>query len=616
VIESVENNMNKLSKLLMVTVLSVFVVACSGGGSSDSKNNNPEVTNNGGNAGPNPGPGPGPGSDPGSDPDPNHGVISGGEGYVSEDNVKSATGILTDSTNPNRIFEEVNEWGKYGRLQVLSDGSWTYTLDSNLSDPLGANELATDEFSIAVGAGDNFTVIVIEVTGADDAYTFEPDSPLATLIVGSRESANGILSLHDVDGNTPSFSEKNIESTYGNFNINSSGDWEYILNDKADSIKSGGSVKDTINFQLTDGAQQSVTFSIVTKDPNGSGSFELSLDQKRAMLDRHNHFRQRCASGQSGEGEGPKTAGNMQTLFWDDALAKMAKERASACFYGHLGDSAGIRDSFDKVKSEVSFVLPEGYVEIGENVAIYFINPPASQYDGEQWAGAVQAWYDESYAYNWETGQCHDDTCGHWAQVCYGETRYVGCAVQECDRINGVDNPAYNDGAHVAVCNYFPAVDKSVLPFVDNFGFENCRTCLNYDMPFCADNMCTGGISKNWNASGKTDKDIDQCTDGLGRDIVPCKFGDHPPPAKVSGFKYRIDGMQVFLSWNHTIENDGVLHYELSRDEELLVNTREPSYKDSGLELGKNYRYKVIAVDHSGRKSQEPAFLDVTISNN
>ncbi|WP_444901813.1 VCBS domain-containing protein [Microbulbifer sp. SSSA007] len=617
--------MNSIIKQLSAISFSMFLVACGsgGGGSGDENNKNttPNLTGGGNDTVPVPDSNGNPGENSGSDPDPDpgfppSGVVSGGEGSVIEDDVTSTSGRLTDSTNEQQIFEELNQWGKYGLLEVSSDGLWKYILNSDLANPLSVGEQVVDEFTIGVGSDEDYTMVAIKITGTDDEYTFNPGVPLASLIVGTVEEVRGTLVIDDVDGNTPEFVASNIVSEYGSFRISSNGDWEFSLIDKAKQLKEGDLVEDVITLRFTDGVEHSVTFSISTVDPGANGSFELSVEQKRIMLDTHNEFRQRCAMGEAGEGAGPETAANMQTLSWDNALAKMAKKRASACYFGHLNDAEGIRQAFNEVKDEVSFVLPAGAVEIGENVAINIFNPPASQYDAETWAASVESWYDESYSFDWDAKFCHADTCGHWAQVCHGETRYVGCAVAECDNIIGSSNPAYNDGAHVVVCTYFPSLDKGrESPFVDGFGYDNCRVCKGYDMPFCVDNMCTGGKAKDWNASLKRNKNVDQCTDGLGRDITPCTLGNHPPPPQVVRFDYVFSDQKINLSWGEALKNGGVHHYKLFRDEELLSKTRRLAYSDSDVRLGNSYRYKIIAVDHSGQHSL-PVYLDTVAADN
>ncbi|WP_444924394.1 hypothetical protein ACJJH9_04000 [Microbulbifer sp. DLAB2-AF] len=83
-------------------------------------------------------------------------------------------------------------------------------------------------------------------------------------------------------------------------------------------------------------------------------------------------------------------------------------------------------------------------------------------------------------------------------------------------------------------------------------------------------------------------------------------------PPQVTGFKYKYSEGKVILTWNEAIKNGGTHHYKIFRDEEFVGKTRHLTYSDSDLGQEKNYRYKIIAVDHADQRSQ-PAFLDIII---
>ncbi|MCO1336657.1 VCBS domain-containing protein [Microbulbifer sp. OS29] len=95
-------------------------------------------------------------------------------------------------------------------------------------------------------------------------YTFNPSTPLSTLIVGTREFTSGTLTLENTDNSSPQFQASNVEGNYGNLTLFANGGWEYQLNANTQDLNSGQSVEDLIAFQLTDGSTLSVTFSIQT----------------------------------------------------------------------------------------------------------------------------------------------------------------------------------------------------------------------------------------------------------------------------------------------------------------------------------------------------------------
>ncbi|AWF82871.1 hypothetical protein BTJ40_19745 [Microbulbifer sp. A4B17] len=268
-------------KLLTAISLSVFLTACGGGGGSDDNDNEDTTVSSDSNSGSDSGDddgssgsdddNSGSGSDNNNDSDSDgSSTISGNSGNVSEDDKTSVSGQLVDSSNSNQTFESGSFQGTYGELEISVNGSWAYNLDSELADPIAGSELATDTFTIGVGSSNSEATISITITGYDDAYTFSPSSPLATLVVESKEFASGTLLLEDVDGNTPEFIEESINGTYGNLKLYSNGDWEYSLNDSADNLNSGETTEETISFQLSDGSTQSITFAVVTIDAEES----------------------------------------------------------------------------------------------------------------------------------------------------------------------------------------------------------------------------------------------------------------------------------------------------------------------------------------------------------
>lgn len=237
--------MNEPLKLLTAISLSVFLTACGG---SDNDSNNDGT---------------------GNDKD-TPAVITGGEGVVTEDSKTSTSGQLKDSTKADQTFEESELQGEYGNLEVSSNGSWNYSLNGELADPLSANEIATDKFTVGIGSDKETTTITISISGTDDPYTFDPGSPLAKLVVDSREHAQGTMVIEDIDGDTPEFVEGTFSGGYGEFKVFNNGDWEYTLNNNTDNLKDGETVEDTVTFQLTDGIEQSVTFSVATVNPSES----------------------------------------------------------------------------------------------------------------------------------------------------------------------------------------------------------------------------------------------------------------------------------------------------------------------------------------------------------
>ena len=76
------------------------------------------------------------------------------------------------------------------------------------------------------------------------------------------------------------------------------------------------------------------------------------------------------------------------------------------------------------------------------------------------------------------------------------------------------------------VCNYYPGIDQGGYPYEDGLTSNLCTRCQQWDVKVCEENVCKGGKSRDWLASGMVNDTIDQCSDGLGRIMDPCTTVD------------------------------------------------------------------------------------------
>ncbi|WP_299586037.1 VCBS domain-containing protein [uncultured Microbulbifer sp.] len=120
------------------------------------------------------------------------------------------------------------------------------------------NKQNNNDSSTDTGSGDSSTD-----TDTGD-YSFNPATPLATLVVGNNEYAQGTLQLENTDSKSPSFQAGTFTGEYGDFKLYESGNWEYRLNSNTNTLNNGASVQDTLTFLLSNGDRLSVNFSIQT----------------------------------------------------------------------------------------------------------------------------------------------------------------------------------------------------------------------------------------------------------------------------------------------------------------------------------------------------------------
>ncbi|USD21266.1 hypothetical protein MJO52_19730 [Microbulbifer variabilis] len=90
----------------------------------------------------------------------------------------------------------------------------------------------------------------------------------------------------------------------------------------------------------------------------------------------------------------------------------------------------------------------------------------------------------------------------------------------EGDNIIVSSDSAYNDGAHVVVCNYFPLLDKNIVShslMAGDMKIVNPATIMLFALALT---ICIQGRVRDCNISEKN-KFVDQCGDGLDGGIVP-----------------------------------------------------------------------------------------------
>ena len=139
---------------------------------------------------------------------------------------------------------------------------------------------------------------------------------------------------------------------------------------------------------------------------------EMTEAMKQEILDKHNELRAKVANGQEA---GQPSATNMKKLIWDDELASNAQLWADQCPDGHDSNRQTIKYS--------------GY--IGQNMADSW-----SSRNNMYWGlgKKVQNWYDE--VKDWSAANVGafsqagaTGITGHYTQVVWAETQYVGCGV-------------------------------------------------------------------------------------------------------------------------------------------------------------------------------------------
>ncbi|XP_062570895.1 GLIPR1-like protein 1 [Saccostrea cucullata] len=177
------------------------------------------------------------------------------------------------------------------------------------------------------------------------------------------------------------------------------------------------------------------------------GVLAAALTQfEQDFLDAHNNKRRIVVP----------TASNMRELKWSAELASVALNYSRKCVYKHNPNKYEEAPSFRRVGENLRYDTNE--------------NTPFE---------VVTSWDDEKHDYDYYANTCvPNKKCGHYTQVAWAETEYVGCAVTLCTPL--VDK---SDSAYFYVCNYGERGNMNCdRPYIEGSTCSQCPsgyTCTN-----------------------------------------------------------------------------------------------------------------------------------------
>ncbi|XP_078334902.1 uncharacterized protein LOC144625948 isoform X1 [Crassostrea virginica] len=240
-------------------------------------------------------------------------------------------------------------------------------------------------------------------------------------------------------------------------------------------------------------AQVLRSLDVEISNPNGrvrvarsSRQRRQSTSAEREYLDAHNQARSIVSP----------TAANMKKMKWSDELAQVAQNYANKCIWGH--NSARTTDT-KALTSQFSYVGENLYVTSRSSVV------PSS---------AVESWDAEKSDYTYSSQTC-TGVCGHYTQVAWADSEYVGCASTTCSSFSGLSS-SFNGGT-IVVCNYGNGGNYAGRkPYTSG---PSCSACpAGYS---CSDNLCDDGsgssgtdTSSNTGSSDSSDSNTDTSNTG------------------------------------------------------------------------------------------------------
>ncbi|HIF9106046.1 TPA: Ig-like domain-containing protein, partial [Photobacterium damselae] len=183
-----------------------------------------------------------------------------GEDVSAETQEETAvTGQLTatDVDGDNLTFKPGTD-PTNGSVTVNSDGSWEYVPNTDFN--------GEDSFTVVVDDGNGGTdtiMVTVNVTPVNDEAVIGGDDHQSLIETNEVLTTGGTLTATDVDNPDNSFKpQEGVSGQYGQFTINSQGEWTFVSNGALDELAEGEVVTDHFVVESIDGTQHTITVEI------------------------------------------------------------------------------------------------------------------------------------------------------------------------------------------------------------------------------------------------------------------------------------------------------------------------------------------------------------------
>ncbi|HIF9403051.1 TPA: Ig-like domain-containing protein [Photobacterium damselae] len=183
-----------------------------------------------------------------------------GEDVSAETQEETAvTGQLTatDVDGDNLTFKPGTD-PTNGSVTVNSDGSWEYVPNTDFN--------GEDSFTVVVDDGNGGTdtiTVTVNVTPVNDEAVIGGDDHQSLIETNEVLTTGGTLTATDVDNPDNSFKpQEGVSGQYGQFTINSQGEWTFVSNGALDELAEGEVVTDHFVVESIDGTQHTITVEI------------------------------------------------------------------------------------------------------------------------------------------------------------------------------------------------------------------------------------------------------------------------------------------------------------------------------------------------------------------
>ncbi|HIF9102174.1 TPA: tandem-95 repeat protein, partial [Photobacterium damselae] len=165
--------------------------------------------------------------------------------------------IATDVDGDNLTFKPGSD-PTNGSVTVNSDGSWEYVPNTDFN--------GEDSFTVVVDDGNGGTdtiTVTVNVTPVNDEAVIGGDDHQSLIETNEVLTTGGTLTATDVDNPDNSFKpQEGVSGQYGQFTINSQGEWTFVSNGALDELAEGEVVTDHFVVESIDGTQHTITVEI------------------------------------------------------------------------------------------------------------------------------------------------------------------------------------------------------------------------------------------------------------------------------------------------------------------------------------------------------------------
>ncbi|MGR5265118.1 Ig-like domain-containing protein, partial [Photobacterium damselae] len=177
---------------------------------------------------------------------------------TQEDTAVTGQLTATDVDGDNLTFKPGTN-PENGSVTINADGSWEYVPNTDFN--------GEDSFTVVVDDGNGGTdtiTVTVNVTPVNDEAVIGGDDHQSLIETNEVLTTGGTLTATDVDNPDNSFKpQEGVSGQYGQFTINSQGEWTFVSNGALDELAEGEVVTDHFVVESIDGTQHTITVEII-----------------------------------------------------------------------------------------------------------------------------------------------------------------------------------------------------------------------------------------------------------------------------------------------------------------------------------------------------------------